>query len=59
MVSNDAEFDGEFGKLFKMSNVKKCVSENTDELEKAFHFHSKIAVFPDLFMWHKPHRGLI
>ena len=29
------------------------------KLEKAFHFHSKIAVFQNLLVWQQPHRGLI
>ena len=59
MVSKDAEFDGEFGKWIKKSNIKTFVGENTKLLEKAFHFHSKIAVFRNLLVWHKPQNGLI
>ena len=43
----------------KKSNIKKCVCDNTEKQEKAFHFHSKNAVFHDALVWQQPHRGLI
>ena len=35
------------------------MSENTEKLEKAFHFHSKNAVFRNLLVWQQPQNGLI